>query len=190
MQYLNTDTLTEIPDYMAGVTVGQILAFMGGASVIIGGLWLLLRPVFRGVREVYRSITDLSGRPERLDAAGNLVEEAQPSLRASIHALHAKDEETTAILNEVREQVSNTHSTNLRDDLDRLHHDVRGIREDLSAEVRGIKAEYNANHAEGLAQNRATRQALETQSLTTKKLADLAELWGPYLREQGLDPEK
>jgi hypothetical protein len=44
-------------------------------------------------------------------------------------------------IQEVKDQVKNAHSTNLRDDLDRaivaiedLSHDVRGLREDLAAE--------------------------------------------------------
>lgn len=37
-------------------------------------------------------------------------------------------------LNEVHDQVKNTHTTNLREDLDQLHVEVSGLREDLRLE--------------------------------------------------------
>ncbi|MGW1740043.1 DUF2746 domain-containing protein [Nocardia sp. NPDC001965] len=40
------------------------------------------------------------------------------------------------VIAEVREQVANTHTTNLREDLDAIHEDVRGIRTDVR-DVRG-----------------------------------------------------
>ena len=46
------------------------------------------------------------------------------------------------VIAEVREQVANTHTTNLREDLDAIHADVRGIRtdvQDLRAEVRDVR---------------------------------------------------
>lgn len=45
-------------------------------------------------------------------------------------------------IEEVREQVANTHTTNLREDLDLIHADVRGIRtdvRDLRDEVRDVR---------------------------------------------------
>ncbi|WP_280395571.1 DUF2746 domain-containing protein [Nocardia brasiliensis] len=47
-------------------------------------------------------------------------------------------------LAEVRNQVTNTHDTNLRDDLDEMHRDIRGLRQDvgeLRGEVREVRGQ-------------------------------------------------
>src|SRR5690606_26804723 len=49
-----------------------------------------------------------------------------------------------AAIEQVRDQVQNTHTTNLREDLDEIHKDVRGIRRDvgdLRSEVRSIRSD-------------------------------------------------
>lgn len=40
------------------------------------------------------------------------------------------------VMRVIRHQVENTHTTNLREDLDEIHNDVRGIRQDIG-ELRG-----------------------------------------------------
>lgn len=46
-----------------------------------------------------------------------------------------------AILEKVCEEVSNTHQTNLREDLDAIHADVRGAR----AEIGGLRSDFGAH---------------------------------------------
>ncbi|AWY07591.1 membrane protein [Streptomyces phage Yosif] len=55
---------------------------------------------------------------------------------------------------EARDQVANTHSTNLRDDLDDLHSDVRQVLDVLrqhGSEISGIRAEIRQEREERLA---------------------------------------
>ncbi|WP_082032490.1 DUF2746 domain-containing protein [Nocardia vulneris] len=47
-------------------------------------------------------------------------------------------------LAEVREQVSNTHSTNLRDDMDSIMSELRGLRQDVSE----VRTEVRDNRSE------------------------------------------
>lgn len=47
---------------------------------------------------------------------------------------------------QVRHQVENTHDTNLRDDLDLMHRDIRGISEDvreIRKDIQDIRREQN-----------------------------------------------
>ncbi|MET9861952.1 DUF2746 domain-containing protein [Streptomyces smyrnaeus] len=54
---------------------------------------------------------------------------------------------------EARDQVSNTHTTNLRDDMDRMHEDVREVLSVLSqhgTEIREIRSEIRQERRERL----------------------------------------
>lgn len=51
-----------------------------------------------------------------------------------------------AAIAEVREHVSNTHTTNLRDDLDGMRDDIRGVHEDVRSvrrEVRELRSDQS-----------------------------------------------
>jgi gas vesicle protein len=55
---------------------------------------------------------------------------------------------------QAREQVTNTHSTNLRDDMDRIHDDVREVLKVLARhgeEISGIREEIRQERRERLA---------------------------------------
>lgn len=57
---------------------------------------------------------------------------------AAVPALISRNnhKKVSAELGEVKEQVVNNHTTNLRDDLDIIHREIRGVREDVS-QLRG-----------------------------------------------------
>jgi hypothetical protein len=55
---------------------------------------------------------------------------------------------------EARDQVANSHSTNLRDDMDRLHDDVREVLDVLrqhGSEIGGLRADLRQERVERLA---------------------------------------
>ncbi|MEU4709523.1 DUF2746 domain-containing protein [Nocardia salmonicida] len=51
----------------------------------------------------------------------------------------AEQKEQTATLTEVKDQVSNTHSTNLRDDIDAMHEEMRGFRKEHRDDISEIR---------------------------------------------------
>lgn len=53
-------------------------------------------------------------------AAGSFV-------RGVVADITARQDHTAGVVNEVREQVQNSHTTNLRHDLDAIHEDVRAV---------------------------------------------------------------
>lgn len=50
-----------------------------------------------------------------------------PSVRREIGAQPDTSDQMLTLLTEVREQVANTHKTNLREDIDAMHADVRSL---------------------------------------------------------------
>ncbi|ATE85356.1 hypothetical protein SEA_OLIYNYK_26 [Streptomyces phage Oliynyk] len=63
-------------------------------------------------------------------------------------------EEVRENAQEARDQVANTHSTNLRDDLDDLHNDVREVLRVLgqhSEEIAGLRGDLRQERRERLA---------------------------------------
>jgi len=91
-----------MPEWMAALTVGEIVATIVGAGVIVG-IGVKLYPTARALSHLIR---DLHGTPDRVDRAGNVIEPGEPSIRAQLQAIRA--------------QVENSHKTNLRDDIDKL----------------------------------------------------------------------
>lgn len=59
--------------------------------------------------------------PEEYDETGRVI---RPARRGA-----------ASIIEEVRSQVQNSHRTNLRDDLDRLHADVFDLKQDLRTHI-------------------------------------------------------
>ncbi|AVE00406.1 hypothetical protein SEA_OZZYJ_25 [Streptomyces phage OzzyJ] len=67
---------------------------------------------------------------------------------------HNAIEEVRSNAQEARDQVANTHSTNLRDDLDELHEDVREVLRVLSRhteEIGGLRDDLRQERRERLA---------------------------------------
>ena len=193
-----------VPDYMAGVTVGEILVFLGGLAAAWAILWVILRPMFRAARTIYHALRDISGRPERKDSAGNTIEPAQPGIMHRLHEMAEENTKQNTVIERIRHQTENSHGTNLRDDLDGVRDLVRGLGDRLDSGLREVRAEYNANHREGLAENQAIRHEIgNTQRAlddhirdkehaidAVASLQELARKWEPYMRNLGHNPDK
>lgn len=69
-----------------------------------------------------------------------------------------------------RDQVANSHSTNLRDDMDRLHDDVREVLDVLrqhGSEIGGLRADLRQERVERLAVSERLDHHLTTVASTT-----------------------
>lgn len=101
--------------WLANLTVAEVIATLIALGVIIGGLkWIA--PIIRGLNELledWRGADARPGVPRRPGVMERLEE-------------HATD------ISAIRKQVENSHSTNLRDDLDRLHASVDNLGERLN----------------------------------------------------------
>jgi len=91
-----------MPEWMASLTVGEIVATIVGVLAVVGVV-VKLYPTARALSHLIR---DLHGTPDRVDRAGNVIKPGEPSIRAQLQAIRA--------------QVENSHKTNLRDDIDKL----------------------------------------------------------------------
>lgn len=96
-------------------------------ATAIGVLW---RPVKAGaklIRSLSELVDDWKGVTETKDENGRVIRPGRTG--------------AAAVIEEIRGQVSNTHATNLRDDLDQLHAEVQNIRIDVQAHIAIAKAE-------------------------------------------------
>ncbi|WMI33348.1 hypothetical protein SEA_PROVOLONE_27 [Streptomyces phage Provolone] len=87
-------------------------------------------------------------------------------LRRNHKALSEVQENVTI----ARDQVANSHSTNLRDDMDRLHDDVREVLDVLrqhGSEIGGLRADLRQERAERMEVSRRLDTHLSTVASTT-----------------------
>jgi len=92
---------------MQHVTLGEIVATIGGIAVLA----TVVVKVWKPIRAIIRFLDDWNGRPERHDRAGKIIERGRPGFPAQLEAIRA--------------QVENSHTTNLRDDIDELKADLK-----------------------------------------------------------------
>lgn len=92
-----------------------------GIVTAIGVLWKPARRLAHLFRSLSLFIDDWRGVPEEYDETGRVI---RPARRGA-----------ASIIEEVRSQVQNSHRTNLRDDLDRLHADVFDLKQDLREHI-------------------------------------------------------
>lgn len=83
-------------------------------------------------------------------------------------------EQTKVVAEQAREQVKNDHGSNLRDDLDDLHDDVR--------ELRGYAAENRKAAREAAELGVANQQAIGAVAVEVKKLVEAVERGRPAPR--------
>lgn len=88
-------------------------------------LWKPVRKLFSLGKHFSVFIDDWRGVPEELDSTGRVIRSARVG--------------AASVIEEVRHQVQNSHRTNLRDDLDRLHADVTDLKQDLREHITAAK---------------------------------------------------
>lgn len=109
-----------MPDWLEGLTVGEISIAIVGIGIIFGGgyrLWKLFKPL-------EEFLTAWNGTPEKQDGAGIVIKDKVPGVIAQIEVL--------------RDQLQNSHQSsdvpNLRDDLD-----TKASKDDVAAVVTAVE---------------------------------------------------
>lgn len=110
-----------MPEWLEGLTVGEISIAVVGIGIIFGGgyrLWKLFKPL-------EEFLTAWNGTPEKQDGAGIVIKPKVPGVIAQIEVL--------------RDQLQNSHQDasipNLRDDLD-----TKASKDDVAAVAAAIEA--------------------------------------------------
>ena len=101
-----TPATPTIPEAVSHITVGELVAWVVGISAAISTILYFGKRAWRAANQIQDFVSDWRGQPERRDSTGAIIEPSRPGV--------------PAIIEEVRNQVQNSHSTNLRDDLDRI----------------------------------------------------------------------
>ena len=110
-----------MPEWLEGLTVGEISIAIVGIGIIFGGgyrLWKLFKPL-------EEFLTAWNGTPEKQDGAGIVIKPKVPGVIAQIEVL--------------RDQLQNSHQDsnipNLRDDLD-----TKASKDDVAAVAAAVEA--------------------------------------------------
>ena len=116
-----------MPQWIAELTLAQVVLFVAGIGAVGTALWKIGRPLLRAAKKLSQLADDWMGTPERLDSSGSPTSPARPGVAARLTSLEEATTAQNRVLETVRSQVQNSHSTNLRDDLDSLSDQVAGI---------------------------------------------------------------
>lgn len=108
-----------IPEWLGGAN-----GLLGGTAVLIlliAFFWKPVRALWKRGKVLAQFLEDWNGTPERRDHAGGIIEKAKPGV--------------PALLETVRSQVQNSHSTNLRDDFDAMKESVDRVTAKLDEHI-------------------------------------------------------
>ena len=102
--------MDKLPEWFTSLTMGEVVVFLTG----LGALFLIIKKIWRPLRRIIKALEqiagDWNGTAERRDGAGIVIEKGRPGVMAQLETL--------------RSQVQNSHRTNLRDDVDKVHNAV------------------------------------------------------------------
>lgn len=118
-----------MPEWLAALTVEQIIGSIAGITVVL----VTVRKVWKPIKSMGSFLNDWNGEPEVKDASGTVIKEKVPGVLAQIEVL--------------RDQLQNSHQEavipNLRDDLD-----TKASKDDVSkvAELLATVAEKLDEH--------------------------------------------
>lgn len=105
-----------MPSWFTTLSVGQIITFVGGLTVILGvivKIWKTIRPVWRGVVQFLEDWRGEPGRPE----AG--VPE-RPGVMKRLATIEAEGAATAAKVDKIDHEVHPNSGSSLRDQVDNL----------------------------------------------------------------------
>ena len=109
--------MNELPEWITGLTLGEIFLFLAGLTAAAAAIVKLLKPAYKALKNIGQIAQDWNGTPERVDGSGQVIEPARPGVMAQLETLRA--------------QVQNSHKTNLREDIDAVHDSVKEVRESV-----------------------------------------------------------
>lgn len=102
-----------MPEWMADLTLGQIVATIAGLSLVAGMYWKVRKPIKKFTNSIAAFMATWNGVPEVRDESGAFVKAAVPGIPAQLETIRA--------------QVQNSHKTNLRDDFDELKTEMTNL---------------------------------------------------------------
>lgn len=158
-----------MPTTIADWTIGDIAAWLAAISGIGLVVWRLWGP-FKAIKQF---LEHWNGRPEQKDWSGKVLSEAKPGVPAMLGEFQTELAEVQKGLKEVITQVSNHHTTNLRDDVSNLQRSVESINGKLSEHIK-ISKHYDAAQEE--TKKKLDDHIKETEGLMPM-LHDLHEEW-------------
>ena len=142
--------------WIAKLSVGEIILWVGG----IVAFWSVVKKFGKPVKKFFDAfealMRDWHGVPERRDASGQLIEAGKPGLLAQVETL--------------RSQVQNSHSTNLREDMDVIRDSVLALSTQLTEHIEISKENdlASAKVAETLAEFTPMLKELHQQYVPTE----------------------
>lgn len=161
-----------MPDALANVTIGQILAWVTGITVIA----TLTYKIWGPIRSLQTFLRDWSGKPERKDRAGRTIEEPEPGVLGRLDTMRGD-------MDRVLKQVENSHNTNFRDDLDAVNSNVSDLSKKLDEHI--VISKHHDRKQE------KTRRLLDTHIESTQTWTDmLGDLHNRWSDQQNKPPDK
>lgn len=145
-----------MPEQLSNLTVGEVIAWVAGLSVIIGVLYKL----WGAIRPVQTFLRDWSGKPARKDRAGRTIEQAEPGVLGRLDTMRSD-------MDRVLKQVENSHNTNFRDDLDVVRANIEQVSHKLDEHI-SISKHHDR-------EQESTRKALDEHVESTQKWTDMLE---------------
>lgn len=167
MFYYMISSYVTSTSWLETITVGQAIAWIGGITAAIVAGVPAIKFIAGIVRELQRFFQAWNGVPERWDITGKiLIDPGKPGI--------------PALLERVRMQVENDHSTNFREDLDRANKSIENISKKLDEHIVISKhhdREQAKTHRAQIKTQQALDQHIESTQVWTGMLTDLHRDW-------------
>ena len=157
----------------------DVVLWLIAAGAFVALVWAAFAWVWPRLRAFVKAAELFGGLPARFDA----VDEA-------IAAVHRKIDTQAVVVERVRHQVENDHGTNLREDIDDLRDDLRGVKKDIGrADERDLTMTQQINMVD--AKVEATRSEVREHVAmsnrwipdTEKRVRDIEQTLNPKDRE-------
>lgn len=107
--------------WLETITVGHIIAWTVAATAVIVAITPAIRFISKLAKGITRFLDAWNGTDPILDRAGNEIEEGKPGV--------------LVILERVRKQVENDHTTNFREDLDGVKESIESVARKLDEHI-------------------------------------------------------